>query len=172
MSYQSVIDDLEQIISDAASTVTVVTNLTDGYNKIDVTQLIALAKDTITQTAGNKQYNNLFKLARIVGGSTIHKLDVLFDGGNDLYYANISPNISDNQKTNTITIGFAEYGEIKLYHFKHDKEKNIIVGCKFQTLNKVIEYPGTFELTDYVMRIKDIDILSLRGLFEPVQGEG
>ena len=60
MSYQSVNVGLEQIIFNAATAAAPVTNLTDGYNKIDVTQLIALAKDTIAQTAGNKKYNNLF----------------------------------------------------------------------------------------------------------------
>lgn len=172
MSYQSAIADLEQIIFNAASSITTVNDLSDGYDKLDLARLIALAKDVIAQTASDKKFHNSFKLARIVGGSNINRLDALLSNEQRLHYANISPNISDNQKTNTITIGFAEYGEIKLYHFKHDKEKNIIVGCKFQTLNKVIEFHGTFELTNYAMFIKDIDILSLRQLFEPAQGEG
>lgn len=171
MSYQSVIDDLEQIISDAASTVTVVTSLTDGYNKIDATRLIALAKDVIADTAGNTRYNNLFKLARIVGGSTIHKLDVLFDGGNDLYYANISPNISDNQKTNIITVGYREFTDLKMFHFKLDKEKNVILSCKVQRLSRVFNEINNVMSPNYIMNIADVNILNLQNSFEPERGQ-
>lgn len=169
MSYQSAIADLEQIIFNAASSITTVNSSSDGYDKLDLAQLIALAKDTIAQTAGDKKFHNSFKLARIVGGSNINRLDALLSNEERLHYANISPNISDNQKTNTITIGFAEYGQIKLYHFKHDKEKNIIVGCKLQEHFKVIESHGTFQTDRYAMSIQDIDIVSLRQLFVPVQ---
>lgn len=172
MSYQSAIADLEQIIFSAASSITTVNNLSDGYDKLDLARLTALAKDTIAQTASNKKYHNSFKLARIVGGANVNKLDALLSNEESLHYANISPNISDNQKTNIITIGFAEYGEIKLYHFKHDKEKNSIVGCKLQTHRKIIQSHGTFETINYNMRIQDIDILSLRQLFEPQPAEG
>ena len=161
MSYQSVIDDLKQIISDAATTAAPVTNVTDGYNKIDVSQLIALAKDTITQTAGDKKYSNLFKLARIVGGLIINKLDPLFADADNLYYANISPNISDNQKTNIITFGFKDAAGIKLYHFKHSKEKNIILNCKIQTIGYNVSVINRIETPAYNMTIADADILNL-----------
>ena len=171
MSYQSAIADLEQIISDAATTAVPVTNLTDGYNKIDVTQLIALAKDTIAQTAGNKKYNNLFKLARIVGGSSINKLDPLFANTDKLYYANISPNISDNQKTNIITFGFKDGTGIKLYHFKHSKEKNIILNCKIQTIGYNVNAINSIETPAYNMTIADADILNTLATISPQQGE-
>lgn len=171
MSYQSVIDDLEQIISDAATTAAPVTSLTDGYNKIDVTQLIALAKDTITQTAGNKKYSNLFKLARIVGGSSIDKLDPLFANTDKLYYANISPNISDNQKTNIITFGFKDGTGIKLYHFKHSKEKNIILNCKIQTIGYNVTIINSIETPAYNMTIADADILNTLATISPQQDE-
>jgi hypothetical protein len=171
MSYQSAIADLEQIISDAATTAAPVTNLTDGYNKIDVTQLIALAKDTIAQTAGNKQYNNLFKLARIVGGSSINKLDALFANTDNLYYANISPNISDNQKTNIITFGFKDNAGIKLFHFKHNKEKNIILNGKIQLISHSINIINSIETPAYNLSISDADIQYMLGTISPQQGE-
>lgn len=167
MSYQSVIDDLKQIISDAATAAAPVTNLTDGYNKIDVTQLIALAKDTITQTAGNKQYNNLFKLARIVGCSSINKLDPLFADTDNLYYANISPNISDNQKTNIITFGFKDNNGIKLFHFKHNKEKNIILNGKIQLISHSITIINNIETPAYNLSISDSDIQYMLGTIAP-----
>ena len=171
MSYQSAIVDLEQIISDAATTAAPVTNLTDGYNKIDVTQLIALAKDTITQTAGNKKYSNLFKLARIVGGLIINKLDPLFADADNLYYANISPNISDNQKTNIITFGFKDNAGIKLYHFKHSKEENIILNCKIQTINYNVNIINSIKTPIYNMSIIDADIVKLLFTIEPPASE-
>lgn len=167
MSYQSVIDDLKQIIADAATAAAPVTNLTDGYNKIDVTQLIALAKDTIAQTAGNKKYNNLFKLARIVGGSSINKLDPLFADTDNLYYANISPEISDNQKTNIITFGFKDNAGIRLYHFKHSKEKNIILNCKIQTIDCNVIEINSIETSAYNMTIADTDIQYMLGTIAP-----
>ena len=169
MSYQSVIDDLKQIISDAATAAAPVTNLTDGYNKIDVTQLIALAKDVIAQTVGNKQYNNLFKLARIVGGSNINKLDALFANTDNLYYANISPNISDNQKTNIITFGFKDNIGIRLYHFEHSKEKNIILNCKFQTIGYKVNVINSIESPVYSLSIRDADILNTLATMSPQQ---
>ena len=167
MSYQSVIDDLEQIISDAATAAAPVTSLTDGYNKIDVTQLIALAKDAIAQTAGNKQYNKLFKLARIVGGSSINKLDPLFADTDNLYYANISPNISDNQKTNIITFGFKDHTGIKLFHFKHNKEKNIILNGKIQTIGYNFNVINSIETPAYNMTINDADIQYMLSTIAP-----
>ena len=171
MSYQSVIDDLKQIISDASTAAAPVTSLTDGYNKIDVTQLIALAKDTIAQTAGNKHYNNLFKLARIVGGSSINKLDALFADTDNLYYASISPNISDNQKTNIITFGFKDGAGIRLYHFKHSKEKNIILNCKFQTITYNVNVINSIQRPAYSLAISDTDILNALITIAPPAGD-
>ena len=167
MSYQSVIDDLEQIISDAATAAAPVTSLTDGYNKIDVTQLIALAKDAIAQTAGNKQYSNLFKLARIVGGSYINKLDALFANTDKLYYANISPNISDNQKTNIITFGFKDNAGIKLLHFKYSKEKNIILNGRIQLIDYNVSVINGIDTPVYTMSVSDADIQHMLGKIAP-----
>lgn len=167
MSYQSVIDDLKQIISDAVTAAAPVTNLTDGYNKIDVTQLIALARDTIAQTAGNKKYNNLFKLARIVGGSSINKLDPLFADTDNLYYANISPNISDNQKTNIITFGFKDNVGIKLFHFKHNKEKNIILNGRIQLIDYNVSAINGIDTPVYSMAVSDADIQHMLGTIAP-----